>query len=69
MMLMVEPTKEDSRISRRAGAGSREEIAHLYTSTEVTHASDSHGSGFPARVQVPFEYLTYIGTITPHLRP
>jgi hypothetical protein len=43
MELMVEPTKEDSRISRRAGPGPREEIAHLYTSPEVIYASDSYG--------------------------
>jgi hypothetical protein len=41
---MVEPTKEDPRISRRAGPGSREEIAHLYTSPEVIYASDSYGN-------------------------
>jgi len=41
--LMVEPTKEDPRIPRRAGPGSREEIAHLYTSPEVIYASDSYG--------------------------
>jgi hypothetical protein len=43
-VLMVEPTKEDSRISRRTGPGSREEIAYLYTSPEVTYASDSYGA-------------------------
>jgi hypothetical protein len=41
---MVEPTKEDSRISRRTGPGSREEIANLYTSPEVIYASDSYGN-------------------------
>jgi len=44
MELIVEPTKEDPRISRRAGPGSREEIAHLYTSPEVIYASDSYGN-------------------------
>jgi len=44
MMLMVEPTKEDPRISRRAGPGSREEVAHLHTSPEVIYASDSYGN-------------------------
>jgi hypothetical protein len=44
MELMVEPTKEDSRISRRTGPGSREEIAYLYTSPEVIYASDSYGN-------------------------
>jgi hypothetical protein len=43
-MLIVEPTKEDSWISRGSGPGSREEIANLYTSPEVIYASDSYGN-------------------------